>query len=61
MLANVQLEGARTIQEIQNRIGAFAKAHPERSWIQGMGWAYEAFPGDYRRGKSWIRFDGHSV
>ena len=43
-LANVKLEGARTLQEIQNRIRTFAAAHPERSWIQGMGWGYEAFP-----------------
>src|SRR5580693_4190023 len=37
-LANVGLEKARTLPEIQNRISGFAKAHPERAWNQGMGW-----------------------
>jgi predicted amidohydrolase YtcJ len=44
-LNNVKLEGARTLSEVQARIRTFAAAHPERSWIQGMGWGYEAFPG----------------
>jgi predicted amidohydrolase YtcJ len=44
-LNNVKLERARTLEEIQSRIRTFAAAHPERSWIQGMGWGYEAFPG----------------
>ncbi len=72
MLANVQLEGARTLQEIQNRIRSFAKAHPERTWIQGMGWQYEAFPGNLPtrqeldalipdRPAMITCFDGHSV
>jgi predicted amidohydrolase YtcJ len=45
-LTNVKLEGERTLREIQNRIRTFAAAHPERSWIQGMGWGYGAFPGN---------------
>jgi predicted amidohydrolase YtcJ len=71
-LANVKLERARTLQEIQDRISAFAKAHPERAWIQGMGWGYEAFPGNLPlrqqldavvpdRPAVMECFDGHSV
>jgi predicted amidohydrolase YtcJ len=71
-LANVRLDGARTLAEIQNRIQAFAKAHPERAWIEGMGWGYEAFPGNLPtreqldalvpdRPAMLTCFDGHSV
>jgi len=45
-LANVDLQGARALQEIQTRIREFAKSHPDRAWIQGGGWGYEAFPGN---------------
>ena len=45
-LNNVRLGGARTLQEMQDRIRSFAAAHPERGWIQGGGWGYEAFPGN---------------
>lgn len=71
-LANVSLNGARTFTEIQDRIQAFAKAHPERAWIQGMGWGYEAFPGNLPTRQQLDAivpdrpavlecFDGHSV
>ncbi len=45
-LENVKLQGARTLDEVQERIRSFAKAHPERTWIEGTGWNYGAFPGD---------------
>ena len=45
-LDNVRLQGARTLEEVQTRITAFAQAHPDRAWIQGGGWNYGAFPGD---------------
>ncbi|MBI3665705.1 MAG: amidohydrolase, partial [Acidobacteria bacterium] len=41
----VNLTGARTLAEIQQRIAAFAKAHPEAPWITGAGWEYYCFPG----------------
>ena len=44
-LNNVRLGGARTLQQMQERIRSFAAAHPERGWIQGAGWGYEAFSG----------------
>lgn len=42
-LLNVNLDGAGTIAEIQQRVKAFAAAHPERQWILGRGWLYSAF------------------
>jgi len=45
-LAKVDLAGTRTVEEIQERIRAFARENPEASWVQGRGWMYAAFPGD---------------
>ena len=42
--AQVDLAGAETLEEIQQRIGRFAAAHPDVPWIQGFGWGYGAFP-----------------
>lgn len=36
------LNGARTIPEIQKRLKDFASAHPEKPWIVGQGWTYDA-------------------
>jgi predicted amidohydrolase YtcJ len=44
-LANVDLAGAKTLEEIQRRIRAFLQAHPGGAWLQGRGWMYPAFPG----------------
>jgi predicted amidohydrolase YtcJ len=43
-LDNIALGGARTLDDVQNRIRTFAQAHPERAWIQGTGWNYGPFP-----------------
>jgi predicted amidohydrolase YtcJ len=44
-LDDVDLQGAQTLDEVQTRIRAFARAHPDRSWILGRGWGYGPFPG----------------
>jgi predicted amidohydrolase YtcJ len=44
-LANVNLLEDGTLEAIQARIKAFADEHPERTWIVGRGWFYDAFPG----------------
>lgn len=44
-LGTVNLEGAWSVEEIQKRIAAFAKANPDAPWVTGRGWAYGAFPG----------------
>jgi len=35
---NIKLDGARTIPELQKLIGDFARAKPDRAWINGGGW-----------------------
>ena len=44
-LGMVNLEDAWSVEEIQKRITAFAKANPDAPWVVGRGWAYGAFPG----------------
>jgi predicted amidohydrolase YtcJ len=44
-LDDVDLQGAQTLDEVHSRIRAFAKEHPDRSWIRGRGWGYGPFPG----------------
>ncbi len=45
-LAKVDLAGTRTVEEIQDRIRAFARENPDADWVQGRGWMYAAFPGN---------------
>jgi predicted amidohydrolase YtcJ len=41
----VSLFGATSVQEIRDRIDAFADSHPDAAWIEGEGWNYAAIPG----------------
>lgn len=43
--AQVDLAGAETLQELQQRIFNFANANPDMPWVLGFGWGYGAFPG----------------
>lgn len=43
-LDQVDLNGARTIPEIQKKLRAYATAHPSTPWILGQGWSYDVFP-----------------
>ncbi len=45
-LEKVDLDGAKTIGAMQQRIKAFAQSHPDSSWVQGRGWMYASFPGN---------------
>jgi predicted amidohydrolase YtcJ len=40
---SVQLFGATTLEEIQQRITTWAEARPDAAWITGSGWTYDAF------------------
>jgi predicted amidohydrolase YtcJ len=71
-LDNVRLQGVRSVAEIQERIRSFAKAHPDKPWIQGNGWSYEPFPGNLPtralldaaisdRPAAMRCYDGHSI
>jgi predicted amidohydrolase YtcJ len=42
-LLQVNLEQAKTVDEIQQRVKTYAKAHPELPWILGRGWQYTTF------------------
>jgi predicted amidohydrolase YtcJ len=71
-LLQVNLDRARTLEEIQHQVGAYAKAHPELPWILGRGWQYTVFGASSLPNKSYLdevipdrpvyleSFDGHS-
>lgn len=42
-LTHVDLNGAKTVAEIQKRVKEYAAAHPDLPWITGMGWVYPTF------------------
>jgi hypothetical protein len=72
VLETVDLAGARDVAEIQRRIAAWARAHPEAAWVSGRGWAYGAFPGGLPRKEQldaavadrpafMVGYDGHTA
>jgi len=42
-LEQVSLNDAKTIGDFQKILKDYATAHPEKTWIQGMGWVYSVF------------------
>jgi predicted amidohydrolase YtcJ len=40
----VDLHGVESVEEFQQRLVTFARAHPALPWITGGGWGYSAFP-----------------
>jgi hypothetical protein len=42
-LDQVNLDDAYTVSEIQRQVREFAAAHPDRPWLLGRGWLYDAF------------------
>ncbi len=47
-LTQLDLNGTRSLEEIQDRLARFAAEHPaqpENAWIQGYGWQYTVMPG----------------
>lgn len=71
-LAQVDLAGAETMEELESRVVQFAKAHPNSTGIVGRGWVYGSFPGglpDKGLLDRWIPdrpaimkcYDGHTV
>lgn len=70
-LQELDLGGARTLEDVQQRIRDFAAKHPELPWIRGRGWNYSSFPGGMPtrtqldaaladRPATLVCFDGHS-
>ena len=44
-LDQVSLIDAKTLDEVKDTIKVWAESHPERAWIVGRGWYYQAFNG----------------
>jgi len=44
-LDHVSLADATTLEDIKDTIRVWSEAHPERQWITGRGWYYQAFGG----------------
>jgi predicted amidohydrolase YtcJ len=42
-LTQANLEGAKDIADIQNRLRSYAQEHPDAPWILGHGWNYAMF------------------
>jgi predicted amidohydrolase YtcJ len=71
-LTQVDLNGAKTVIEIQKRVKAYAASHPREPWITGMGWTYPTFKPSGLPDKEFldevvpnrpvylVAFDGHS-
>jgi len=45
-LGRVNLEGAKDVTEIQQRLKDYAAKHPDTDWILGGGWSYAMFGAD---------------
>ncbi|HXB55811.1 MAG TPA: amidohydrolase [Vicinamibacteria bacterium] len=43
-LDELDLAGAAGGEEVQRRLAAYARVHPDRLWFVGQGWAYGDFP-----------------
>ncbi len=67
----VDLNGARSLAAMQQRIRDFARTHPDDSWITGGGWEYSYLPGNLPTRQQldaavkdrpvWMRsYDGHT-
>ena len=46
-LANLELSGETSVAGILERIAQFARANPDRDWVNGRGWFYGEFPGGF--------------
>jgi predicted amidohydrolase YtcJ len=43
MLEQIALNDAKTVDDFKKMIKDYATAHPDKKWIQGMGWYYSVF------------------
>ena len=71
-LTQVNLNGTKSVAEIQKRVKEYAAAHPNETWITGMGWTYPTFGPTALPDKKFldevlsdrpvylVAFDGHS-
>jgi predicted amidohydrolase YtcJ len=71
-LEQIALNDAKTVDDFQKMIKDYAAAHPDKKWIQGMGWYYSVFGKNGAPDKKFIdevvpdrpvylaAYDGHS-
>jgi predicted amidohydrolase YtcJ len=43
-LQQVNVEDAKTLEQVQQQIKTYAEAHPSDAWVLGRGWSYPIFP-----------------
>lgn len=43
-LTEVNLNGARSLEQMQARVTEYARQHPDEVWVTGAGWEYSSFP-----------------
>lgn len=43
-LTEVDLTGAKSVEEMQRRVAEYARQNPQAEWIMGGGWEYNYFP-----------------
>jgi len=43
-LQQINVEDAKNLAEIRQRVKAYATAHPNDAWVLGRGWSYPLFP-----------------
>ena len=72
LLQEIFLNGAQTIQEIQQRVKSYAATHPNEPWLLGRGWNYPVFASSGMPDKKYLDeivpdrpvyldgFDGHT-
>lgn len=44
-LSRVDLNGVKTVAQLQERVRSYAAANPDKRWVLGQGWDHTAFPG----------------
>src|SRR3954468_7715926 len=44
-LEKVNVDETKNVAEIQQKVKAYAAAHPNDAWVLGRGWSYPEFPG----------------
>ncbi|MBI3299695.1 MAG: amidohydrolase [Elusimicrobia bacterium] len=44
-MGQANLDGVRSVEDVQERLRAYLKEHPGKDWVMGRGWDHTAFPG----------------
>jgi predicted amidohydrolase YtcJ len=53
-LIHVNLEGAKDVHDIQNRLRTYSDQHPDDKWVLGRGWNYAMFAPDSLPNKKYL-------